>query len=95
MSNYISKKINSLFSDEFLQRDIILVSPKKSPKLKKKKKNDSNNILYNIEDLILYNKGQNHSITKSKKKKIIQKKILILTIIQKKNQMILKIKTHQ
>lgn len=38
MSNYISKKINSLFSDEFLQRDIILFSPKKSPKLKKKRK---------------------------------------------------------
>ena len=74
MSNYISKKINSLFSDEFLQRDIILFSPKKSPKLKKKKKNDSNNILYNIEDLILYNKGQNHSITKSKKKKNNTKK---------------------
>ena len=73
MSNYISKKINSLFSDEFMYDNNILVSPKKSSKFKKKKKDDLNNFLSDIQDLILLNKGINHSITKSKKKNYIKK----------------------
>ena len=71
MAYDINKKINSIFSDEFVLDRSTLLSPK-SPKRSSKKKNKSHkygsNIVTKLEDSLNKNKEE-MSITKSKKRK--------------------------
>ena len=74
MAYDIHKKINSIFSEEFVFDKSILLSPKspKSPKRLSKKKNKKikygSNIITNLEDSLNKNKEEN-SIIKNKKRK--------------------------